>query len=97
MSIIFYEFWKLKQTTLITDGKTRWIKLENIAEEVPKIAREVGLDTTKAIFPHLNDTKKLAKHDNWREYYTQEIADVVYNELRDDFEIFGYSRELWKN
>lgn len=30
----------------------------------------------------------------WKEYYNQEIADLVYEMYKVDFELFGYSREL---
>jgi hypothetical protein len=34
---------------------------------------------------------------NWKEFYTQEIGDLVYAMYRSDFESFGYSREVFRN
>jgi hypothetical protein len=34
--------------------------------------------------------------DEWRDYYTQESADLVYNLFRQDFEFYGYDPDSWK-
>lgn len=39
--------------------------------------------------PHYNATKK----DNWRDYYTIELAELVYKRYQNDIELFGYQEE----
>jgi hypothetical protein len=34
--------------------------------------------------------------ENWKQNYTQEIADNVFNWAKKDFELYGYERDSWK-
>ena len=33
----------------------------------------------------------------WRNFYTQEIADIIYYRMPRYFELFGYDKNSWKN
>ena len=41
------------------------------------------------------DTSQLYLTD-WQYYYTQELADIVYNHKKEHFKVFGYSKDSWK-
>ncbi len=34
---------------------------------------------------------------NWFDFYTEELADLVYNNLKEQFDLFDYERTSWKN
>jgi len=42
------------------------------------------------------ETDEKNKKDDWRDLYTQETADIVYENLKEQFEMFGYDRDSWK-
>lgn len=67
------------------DGRCRCSfigKLENVDEEYEVIREKYGLKT----LPHYNASYAV----NWRNYYTPESAEKVYEKYRKDFENFGY-------
>jgi hypothetical protein len=33
----------------------------------------------------------------YHSYYTQELADIVYQKRTEDFEMWGYEKDSWKN
>ena len=42
---------------------------------------------------------KRSKHSayaDWQSYYTQELADLVYKEYTDQFNLFNYDKNSWK-
>jgi hypothetical protein len=63
------------------------VKFENLEKDLSKILK------TKVKLPHLNEGKK----DNWKSYYeSQDLADIVYDLYKDDFEKLGYIKESYK-
>lgn len=38
-----------------------------------------------------------SKHANWRQHYTQELAEVIYDAAEQHFVRFGYDKDSWKN
>lgn len=43
---------------------------------------------------HEHDIHATSADSKWKEFYNQDIADLVYEMYKTDFELFGYSREL---
>lgn len=33
----------------------------------------------------------------WKEYYTQEISDIVYSKMEEQFKLFNYNKDYWKD
>jgi hypothetical protein len=33
----------------------------------------------------------------WRSYYNQNLADIVYGYMKDNFDFFGYDKNSWKD
>lgn len=60
-------------------------KFENLAEEFGEIQKKYDL---KAL-PHYNNSG-VGKKKNWKDYYTLETAELVYQKYKKDFECFGY-------
>jgi hypothetical protein len=34
---------------------------------------------------------------SWFDFYNQKLADLVFNKLEEQFNLFGYDRNSWKN
>lgn len=58
---------------------------ENLASDVARIFGCLG---AQVALPHCNASPKRA---SWQSYYTPELAKLVRNRYRKDFELFGYS------
>lgn len=65
-------------------------KFENLQKEMNTIAQVC--DFTLANLTQDNSTQ----HKNYKEYYNQEFADVIYERFKKDFIYFGYERNSWK-
>lgn len=103
--------YNLSQTELkfssIKKEVSHFIRTENILEDYRNIPFIGGSDFDKSgkleevlnkplgKFP--KETMKICNFfDDWRDYYTSESADLVYNLFKQDFEFYGYGRDSWK-
>lgn len=66
-------------------------RYEAINDDFTYISKRISNETR--ILPHINRSK----HKNWKFYYNSEIANIVYNAYQEDFTLFGYSKDSWKN
>ncbi len=57
-------------------------RFENIENDFEPIRKKYKLEK----LPHFNKTQH--KKDEWKEYYTKEIADLVYKRYRKDFDVW---------
>lgn len=62
---------------------------ENLQEEWDNFCM-LFLDRTYEL-PHM---KKWGVQDYWKEYYDEELQEIVYNRMKEDFEYFGYSKNI---
>ncbi len=67
-----------------------YIHLENLENEWKDL-----LERYKIPFQSLKLINQ-SKHDQWKSYYTEEIADIVYKIYREDFQMFKYSKDSWR-
>ena len=67
------------------------LHIENIDEEIKDLP--FVNSNLKIKVPNLLDR---TDKQNWKQHYTQEIADLVYEWAKKDFELYGYDRESWK-
>lgn len=63
-------------------------KMENVSQDWAYIQSKVDLPN----LPHKNKTEKI----DWRDFYTLELAELVYLYYKEDFEAFGYQEEYEK-
>lgn len=63
-------------------------RFENLSVEWKKLQDKIDLPE----LPFRNQTEK----DDWRDYYTKELAQLVYTRYQRDFEVFGYDDEYQK-
>lgn len=63
-------------------------KMENVSEDWKYIQSQVNVPD----LPHENKTEK----NDWRDFYTLELAEKVYQHYYKDFEAFGYTDEYEK-
>lgn len=86
---------------------SHFIRTENILEDYRSIPFIGGseLDKSGKLEEILNNPvgkfPKKAKiswklPEDWRDYYTQETADLVFGLFKQDFEFYGYDRNSWK-
>ena len=95
--IYFHEYLKIHKPSY-------YIKTENIVDDllyIPEIRNNITEEGKMALeYVKYQDIKKEVddynNKEDWRDFYTQEIADLVYNELKEQFEMFGYSKDSWK-
>ncbi len=80
-----------------------YVKMEQLAEDlmsIPEIRDNRPPNFNSIIVPLLEnftkETDEKNKKDDWRDLYTQETADIVYKNLKEQFEMFGYDRDSWK-
>lgn len=60
-------------------------KIENAQQDWAYIQERTGLPD----LPHINKTVQV----DWRDFYNLDLAELVYNLYREDFEVFGYQEE----
>ncbi len=75
---------------------THLIRTESLAEDLGQVIADIA--------PGRNAESLLAKYTlneslplpDWRSHYDEEIAGLVYNYYREDFERFGYAEDSWR-
>lgn len=83
----------VSQHVLVYDGQGRSYadfigRFEHLAEDWKVVQEKAGLPD----LPVRNQTAK----DDWRDYYTLELAKLVYRRYQKDIEVFGYEEEYIK-
>jgi len=68
------------------------IHLENINNEFKNLTFYDSINKKIKIPDLLSRTDK----SDWKKHYTKEIADLIYNWAKKDFELYGYDKESWK-
>jgi len=63
-------------------------KVENIEQDWKKLAQWYGLEAN--LVHSNNSTEKESVYRDYKLYYTQELAELVYQRYRQDFELLGY-------
>jgi len=73
----------------IPNGASFIGKFENLENDFNEVKKIVGI---KGNLQHLNKTS----HKDYREYYNDELANIVYKVYEEDFEEFGYDKNSYK-
>ena len=90
---------------LIEHEPNYYIRTESIEKDLMNIP-EFKNNRTKEIDISIQNNIKSNKHkeidtfnnkEDWRDFYNQEIADLIYSELKEQFDMFGYDKDSWKN
>ena len=74
------------------DIKSIWFVKEN--EKI--LSDVIENNINKNGFDKEFSEKGFDKKNSWKEYYDEEIADVVYKKLKIDFDYFNYDKNSWK-
>jgi hypothetical protein len=76
------------------------VRLENLYEDYSKIPFIVESDYYKSGELHKDTMIKVnvSNEDEnlWKQFYTQEIADIIYYRTSKHFDLFGYDKNSWK-
>lgn len=85
----------------------KFIKQENLQEDlkslsfidlnVPEINDAFQNNIVHNGYAKEFETQIGEKRRNWKEFYNEEIASKVYVELKEQFDLFGYTKDSWKN
>jgi len=70
------------------NGMDETLRFENLKEDFKKFQEKYNLNHLS--LPHINSRKR--KNSNFKSYYTQELADMVYHMYKWDFKMFKYKR-----
>lgn len=77
------------------------VRLENLYEDYSKIPFIVESEYYKSgqLKKDVEVKVNVSNEDEnlWRNFYTQEIADIIYYRMPRYFELFGYDKNSWKN
>lgn len=68
----------------------RQIRYESLQEDYAQLAEDYQLSP----LPHKNKSRDTQKE---RQHYTKEIAQAVFKRFREDFELFEYREDSWKD
>lgn len=63
-------------------------RFESLERDLETVATRLGLPDVR--LPHANPSR----HKPYREHYTRELQDLVYERFQEDFEFFGYPHAL---
>lgn len=66
---------------------------ENFSTGVKQLANQLGISNS-VVSKNLNKPMNTSKSDHL--YYDENLANIVYQCFRDDFELFGYDRNTWQ-
>lgn len=77
----------LLQTHWFEGGDIDFIgKMEHLNNDFETVCNKIGIPRCKL------EKKNQSEHDHWTKYYDGEIADLVFDYYRMDFETYGYRR-----
>lgn len=79
------------QNYWIPNGVSFIGRFENINEDLNKLCVELGIEYSGKL-----SVTNTSKHRIFKEYYTDKLADIVYNLYKKDFEIFDYKKDSYK-
>lgn len=61
-------------------------RVETLFEDLKILSQKLNLNPTKI------ETLNTTKHSHWRDYYTEELKEIVYNRFEEDFKNFNYEK-----
>jgi len=68
-----------------------WLSFDNLVSDWQQLSEKLQIDLPNLL--HINNSKpELDAHSQ----YTQELADLVYERFKQDFDHFGYANESWQ-
>ncbi len=73
------------------------IRYENIDVDIVKLPYDLNFDLVK-INSYKSDIKRVddGKYSDYKIYYNQQLADIVFERNQNIFEFFGYEKDSWK-
>jgi len=73
------------------------IKYESIDVDILKLPYDLNFELMKTNV-YKSDIKRIddGKYSDYKFYYNQELADIVYKRNQNIFEFFGYEKDSWK-
>ena len=81
----------ISQSTHLDDSCTMLMgKYECLNDDLSAISKILNIKLVE--LPKLNTTK----HENYKLYYNENLANIIYNRFRKDFVQFNYERDSWK-
>jgi hypothetical protein len=80
------------------------IRMEYMLEDIQKIPVFMSLPHLERGLEYVSENRFKGENprdeyigniQHYQKYYNQELADLVYNNLKDYFDYFGYSKDSW--
>jgi hypothetical protein len=73
-----------------------YVKMENFEKDIKSLwfVKE-NLGSLSNVISENIETNRYKSESKFR--YNQYLADIVYNNLKKDFDLFGYNKNSWKN
>jgi hypothetical protein len=105
-----WNFWEEWDETWLNKRGDYPIRMENAVEDwmsIPEVVETMGLDKIKEVAAatllvnaqmgeNIHDEYDENGHQVTNKWFTQELADIVYNDCKFVFDIGGYERDSWK-
>lgn len=96
-SYVLERAWNTDYDILHIDGQyagTKWVRYENLQEDLRKLATDLNLDKRFLNLPHTKKTANLRMGHDKQSFYTQPAIDCVLERCDWIFDYFGYSTDI---
>lgn len=72
-------------------------QFENLEDDFKKLQLINGIKEEKLlVLPHFNERRNRSDPKTWKDYYTPELANIVYNYWKKDFDFFNFDKNSYK-
>lgn len=102
-----YQFYYHKDILKLDRPFNKFVRLENFENDIksinfidftnPKISKEFEFNIKNNRYQTEFENQMNKKRKNWKEFYNGELANLVHVNFIEQFELFGYHKDSWKN
>lgn len=101
-----YQFYYHENFQYLGKPFDKFVRQENLENDlksisfidlsIPDINREFEINIVNNRYKTEFEGQMNEKRKNWKEFYNQELADLVYEKFLEQFQLFGYHKDSWK-
>ena len=76
-----------------------YLRTEFLEQDLKKLwfIDNESIEVIKIIEDNIKKNNYLSSDTSWQSFYNQELADFVYSRTQEQFELFGYNKNYWKD
>jgi hypothetical protein len=102
-----YQFFYHKDILKLGRPFNKFIRLENLEEDIksisfidfsdPKISEQFEFNIKNNRYKTEFENQMNEKKKNWKEFYYEDLANFVHDNFKEQFQLFDYHKDSWKN